>query len=163
MPSFRRLKLRIIAIGKTSYPYISEGVEVYLPRIMRYLPFSYEELPLSKKLGKLPVDKQLEEESKLYFQHIGSDDVVFLFDEKGKMFDSPEFADFFQNKMNSGIKVLTLLIGGAYGFHDSIYKRATGKISLSQMTFSHQMVRLFAVEQVYRAYSIINGEPYHHS
>lgn len=156
------MKLRIIAIGKTSYPYINEGLDVYFPRIGRYLPFSYEEIPLQKKLGKLPVDKQMEEEAKLILQQIGTDDQVYLFDENGKSYSSPGFADFFQARMNAGTKVLTIVIGGAYGFHTSVYNRSAGKISLSSMTFSHQMVRLFAVEQVYRAFSIIKGEPYHH-
>lgn len=157
------MKIRLIAISKTSYPYITEGVEVYIPRIQRYLPFSYEELVLPKKFNTLPEDRLKDEEGKLILSKVGSDEQLILFDERGKSVSSPEFANWLQQRMNSGAKSLCLVIGGAYGFSDEVYKRANGQLSLSKMTFSHQMVRLFAIEQVYRGLSILNGEPYHHA
>jgi len=157
------VKIRLIAISKTSQSYLTEGIDVFEGRIKRYLPFSFEELNTPKKWGTLPENKQKEEEGKLLLSKISSDDVIILLDERGKSYTSPDFANFLQKKMNSGAKSLAFVIGGAYGFSDDVYARASDKISLSKMTFSHQMVRLFAIEQIYRGFSILNNEPYHHS
>lgn len=135
----------------------------YESRIKRYLPFEYEELITPKKWGNYPEQKQKEEEGKLLLSKLKSDDHLILLDERGKQYSSPDFAEFLQKKMNSGIRNLTFVIGGAYGFSDAVYAKALSKLSLSKMTFSHQMIRLFAIEQIYRGLSILNNEPYHHS
>jgi 23S rRNA (pseudouridine1915-N3)-methyltransferase len=155
------VKCKLLSIGKTSYPYIQEGIEVYLPRITRYIPFTYVELPLPKNSTSLPREKLLAEESKIFLAQIDPSDRLYLFDEKGKAFTSREFAAMMEKQVLGASKNAVFAIGGAYGFHSSLYERANGLISLSKMTFSHQMVRLFAVEQIYRALSIMRNEPYH--
>lgn len=157
------MKIRLIAISKTTYPYIAEGVSVYVPRIQRYLPFSYEELVVPKKHQQLPEGKLKQAEGDLLLSKIGKEEMLILLDERGKSFDSAAFAGWLQQRMNAGTRSLCLVIGGAYGFSEEVYARAEGQISLSKMTFSHQMIRLFAIEQVYRGLSILNGEPYHHA
>lgn len=155
------MKFKLLSIGKTSYPYINEGINVYLPRISRYIPFTYSELPLPKHSSSLPKDKLLAEEAKVFLAHLDISDTLFLFDEKGREYSSRDFSALLEKQMASPSKHTVFAIGGAYGFHSSLYERANGLISLSKMTFSHQMVRVFALEQIYRALSIIRNEPYH--
>lgn len=157
------MKIRLIAISKTSQSFLNEGISLYESRIKRYLPFTFEELNVPKKWGSWPEIKQKEEEGKLLLSKLNPDEILVLLDERGRSFTSPEFANYLQQKMNAGTKSLVFVIGGAYGFSDEVYARAQEKISLSKMTFSHQMIRLFAIEQIYRGFSILNNEPYHHS
>ena len=157
------MKIRLIAINKTSHSYLNEGITLFEGRIKRYLPFSYEELQVPTKWGSLSEQKQKEEEGKLLLSKIGADEFLILLDENGMQFSSVGFAEYLQQRMNSGVKTLSFVIGGAYGFSEEVYGRASAKISLSKMTFSHQMVRLFAIEQLYRGLSILNNEPYHHA
>lgn len=162
-PVFRTLKLQLIAIGKTNADFIADGIALYVPRIRRYLPFAYDELHIPSTAGKLPVNKQLEEESRILLQALSPETTLVLFDERGKSLSSEAFAAFLQQKMNAGTRKLSFVLGGPFGFHPSIYERANDRVSLSPMTFPHQMVRLFAAEQIYRAFSILGGEPYHHA
>lgn len=150
-----------MSIGKTSYPYLTEGINVYLPRISRYVPFVYAELPLPKHSASLPREKLLAEEAKAFMAQLEASDMLFLFDEKGREYTSREFSVLLEKQLSTAAKNTVFAIGGAYGFHSSLYERANGLISLSRMTFSHQMVRVFALEQIYRAFSIMRNEPYH--
>ncbi len=156
------MKIKVLAIARTEEAYLREGIELYLNRIKHYLPFEYVEVSDKKIAKKITAEQQKQREAEIILPMLGSADELYLFDEGGREFDSVGFSDFLQKKMNAGTKTLVLLIGGPYGFSDLLYDRAIGKLSLSRMTFSHQMVRLFALEQVYRALTIIKGEPYHH-
>lgn len=137
-------------------------MEVYLKRLPHYLPFEYHELPDVKNARKLGNDLLKEAEGKAFLAKLDNTDHVILLDEGGKVRTSRELAGFFEKHMLGGTRRLVLVIGGAYGFSPELYKRANGKLSLSPMTFSHQMVRVIALEQLYRAQSILKGEPYHH-
>ena len=149
--------------GKTSFEYLKEGCEIYTKRLKHYCKVEWIELPYPK-LGKSPDQKTVKlTEGKLILNEVINSDYLILLDEKGKEFSSTQFSVFLQKRMNSGVSNLVVIIGGAYGFSEDVYARANDKISLSKMTFSHQMVRLFALEQFYRAFTILKGEPYHHS
>ena len=141
---------------------LKEGIFEYESRLKHYNPFVFREMPDIRKGSKLDKEKLKSEEGTLLLSKIDPADHVVLLDEKGKMFRSIEYADYLQKMMNAGWKNVCFLIGGAYGFSDEVYKRANDKISLSKMTFSHQMVRLFFLEQTYRAFTILKGEKYHH-
>lgn len=154
--------IKIIAIGKTDHPAIQELTELYSQRIGHYLRFEWEIIPDLKNTKSLSQSAQKEKEGELILKKINSSDELILLDENGKSFDSVGFSDFLQKKMNTGIKQLIFVIGGPYGFSDVVYQRANGKVSLSKMTFSHQMIRPFIAEQIYRAMTILRGEPYHH-
>ncbi|MDO6471986.1 23S rRNA (pseudouridine(1915)-N(3))-methyltransferase RlmH [Maribacter sp. 1_MG-2023] len=156
------MTIKLLAIGKTDSSQLQELIEVYQKRLQHYINFETELIPDLKKTKNLSEDQQKDKEGELILKRLAPTDVLILFDEKGKQYTSVEFSTFLQKKMNSGIKQLVFLIGGPYGFSNEIYSKATGKISLSKMTFSHQMVRLFITEQVYRAYTILKNEPYHH-
>lgn len=156
------MTIKLLAIGKTDSSQLQELIEVYQKRLQHYVNFEIELIPDLKKTKNLSEDQQKDKEGELILKRLAPTDVLILFDEKGKQYTSVEFSTFLQKKMNSGIKQLVFLIGGPYGFSNEIYYKATGKISLSKMTFSHQMVRLFITEQVYRAYTILKNEPYHH-
>ncbi|WP_299317667.1 23S rRNA (pseudouridine(1915)-N(3))-methyltransferase RlmH [uncultured Maribacter sp.] len=156
------MTIKLLAIGKTDSSQLQELIEVYQKRLQHYVNFEIELIPDLKKTKNLSEDQQKDKEGELILKRLAPTDVLILFDEKGKQYTSVEFSTFLQKKMNSGIKQLVFLIGGPYGFSNEIYSKATGKISLSKMTFSHQMVRLFITEQVYRAYTILKNEPYHH-
>ncbi len=155
------MKLQLWTIGKTNDAYLKDGCAQYTKRLPHYLPFEYIEIPEPKNT-KVSSDVLKKEEEKLLFDRLQDSDQLILLDEKGSEFTSAEFAGFIQKKMNSVAGNLIFLIGGPYGFSEAVYKRANGKIALSKMTFSHQMVRLFALEQLYRACTIIKGEKYHH-
>ncbi len=157
------MTIKLLAIGKTDSTELQQLIALYEKRLSHYINFELELIPDIKKTKNLSQEQQKEKEGELILKKLTSTDALVLLDENGKQFNSVEFSSYLQKKMNSGIKQLIFAIGGPYGFSDAVYKTATGKISLSKMTFSHQMVRLFMVEQVYRAFTILKNEPYHHS
>lgn len=157
------MTIKLLAIGKTDSPELQQLIGVYEKRLGHYINFSLVLIPDLKKTKNLSEQQQKEKEGELILEQLSPTDVLVLLDENGKQFNSVEFSGYLQKKMNSGIKQLVFVIGGPYGFSETVYKTAKGKISLSKMTFSHQMVRLFVVEQVYRAFTILKNEPYHHS
>ena len=156
------MRMHVMFIGKTMGKLFQEAISDYQQRLTHYVPFAIEEVPDLKNTKSLTEEQQKEKEADMVFDRLQSGDVLVLLDEKGKEFTSREFSTFLENKMHTVNKRLVLLIGGPYGFSQRIYDAAQGKISLSKMTFSHQMVRLFLVEQIYRAFTIMRGEPYHH-
>jgi 23S rRNA (pseudouridine1915-N3)-methyltransferase len=156
------MNIRLLAIGKTDRKELESLIADYQKRLSFYIKFDLEILPDIKNVKNLSESQQKEKEGELILSKLAATDQLVLLDEKGKSFTSVEFSEELQKKMNSGIKTLVLVIGGPYGFSDAVYARAASKISLSKMTFSHQMVRLFIVEQIYRAFTILRGEPYHH-
>lgn len=162
LPYICSMNIKLLAIGKTDSKPLQELIDVYTKRLNFYVSFDIELIPDIKNTKNLSETEQKEKEGELILKKIQPTDVLVLLDEKGKMFSSVDFADYLQKKMNSGIKQLVLIIGGPYGFSEEVYQKAQGKISLSAMTFSHQMVRLFITEQVYRAFTILRNEPYHH-
>lgn len=157
------MKIKLLAVGKTEDEYLKTGISVYETRLKRYLPYEQAIIPALKNTKNLSEGEQKKKEGELILQAVGSSDTLILLDEGGKQHTSVEFAGMLRQLMNSGIKNVIFVIGGPYGFSEEVYRRANGKLSLSKMTFSHQMVRLFFVEQVYRAMTILNNEPYHHS
>jgi 23S rRNA (pseudouridine1915-N3)-methyltransferase len=156
------MKICLLVIGKTDEAYLQKGIELFLKRIPHYISFEMKIIPDVKNSKNLSEEQQKEKEGELILQLISTSDELLLLDEQGMEFSSTEFARFLEKKMISGIKRLVFVIGGPYGFSGNIYSRAIGKISLSKMTFSHQMVRLIFLEQLYRAMTILKGEPYHH-
>ena len=156
------MKVCLLVIGKTDETYLQKGIELFLKRIPHYISFEMKAIPDIKNTKNLSEDQQKEKEGELILQQISSSDELFLLDEQGMEVSSVEFARFLEKKMISGIKRLVFVIGGPYGFSENVYSRANGKVSLSKMTFSHQMVRLIFLEQLYRAMTILKGEPYHH-
>lgn len=156
------MKLHVIFTGKTTGKLFQEAIADYQSRLVHYVPFSIEELPDLKNTKNLTEEQQKEKEADMLFEKLQPGDVLVLLDEKGKEFTSREFSTYLDNKQQTVGKRLVFLIGGPYGFSQRVYDAAQGKISLSKMTFSHQMVRLFLVEQIYRAYTILNNQPYHH-
>ncbi len=156
------MKITLLAIGKTDDKNLQILIENYQNRLKHYINFNLEIIPDIKKSKKLNRVQQKEKEGELILKKLSSNDQLVLLDEKGTSYGSKEFSTLIQKKMNSGIKQLVLVIGGPYGFSDAVYKKSQGKISLSKMTFSHQMIRLFIVEQVYRAFTLLKNEPYHH-
>jgi len=156
------MKIFLLVIGKTDDTYLQKGIEIFLKRIPHYISFEMKVIPDLKNSKSLSEDQQKEKEGELIIQQLTPSDELFLLDENGLETSSVEFARFLEKKMISGIKRLVFVIGGPYGFSNSIYSRANRKLSLSKMTFSHQMVRLIFVEQLYRAMTILKGEPYHH-
>ena len=145
------MKILLLVIGKTDEDYVFDGLEKYKNRLKHYINFEYEEILDLKNRKTLSKDQQKKQESDLIFSRLKMGDKVVLLDEKGVSFGSVEFSKYLQKKMNSGIKRLVFLVGGPYGFDKSIYDKHQDKLSLSKMTFSHQMVRLFFCEQLYRA------------
>lgn len=156
------MKITLLLIGKTTTKYMQEGIELYVKRLAHYIPFEIRLLPDIKASKTLSSEKQKEMESLICLSAIGQSDYVVLLDERGKEMTSREFAGYIDKKMITVPKNLVFVIGGPYGFTESMYARANEKLSLSKMTFSHEMIRLFFVEQIYRAMTILNGEPYHH-
>lgn len=156
------MKISLLCIGKTDDRYIQEGMEKYLKRLKHYVSFQVIELPDIKNVKNLSESQQKEREGEMLLKQISSQDFVLLLDERGKEFRSVEFSVYLEQKMVSSTSHLVFIIGGPYGFADAVQRRANYSISLSKMTFSHQMIRLFFVEQLYRAFSIMRGEPYHH-
>jgi 23S rRNA (pseudouridine1915-N3)-methyltransferase len=156
------MKIALIAVGKTDASYLQEAVSVYEKRLTLYLPFEFEMIPDLKNAKNLSEEQQKEQEGEKIKRLIQSGDYVVLLDEKGKEFTSAGFAGYIEKKSHAVSKRLVFVIGGPYGFSKEVYDLAAEKISLSKMTFSHQMVRLFFIEQLYRAMTILNNEPYHH-
>lgn len=156
------MKIKLLAIGKTDDKNLQALVQSYENRLKHYIRFEIELIPDIKNAKNLSKNQLKEKEGELILKKIKSDDNLILLDEKGHEFRSIEFSRFLQKKMNSGIKQMILVIGGPYGFSEKVYQKSTGKISLSKMTFPHQMIRLFVVEQIYRAFTILKNEPYHH-
>ncbi len=156
------MQITLIAIGKTDSVDLEQLISIYEKRLQHYIKFQFQIIPDIKNSKHLSETQQKEKEGELILSQLQSSDVLVLLDEKGKHYTSMEFSQFLQKKMNSGIKNMVLVIGGPYGFSDAVYAKAHGKISLSKMTFSHQMVRLFLVEQLYRGFTILRNEPYHH-
>ncbi|PZU90962.1 MAG: 23S rRNA (pseudouridine(1915)-N(3))-methyltransferase RlmH [Chryseobacterium sp.] len=155
------MRINLICIGKTDDKEIVSLTKYYLPRIPKHWNFELIEIPDVKNAKNLSSDQLKKEEAKLFQNQIDSSDLVILLDEKGKQFTSREFSEKIDFWMGSSVKKVNILIGGAYGFSEEIYQRANEKISLSKMTFTHQMIRLFFVEQIYRAATILQGKPYH--
>jgi len=155
------LKIVILTLGKTNASYLREGIVVYQDRLKHYAKVEYKELPDVPAKG-ITADVLKEREGEQFMKQLKPDDVVLLLDENGEHFSSRGFAEFLQRRMNSGVKQLVLIIGGAFGFSNAMYARANGKISFSKMTYSHEMIRLLLVEQLYRAHTILKGESYHH-
>lgn len=156
------MKICLLSFGKTDAAYIQEGVLNYEKRLKRYISFERIEIPDLRKAKNMSESQQKVEEGKKILDKIQNGDWIVLFDEKGVEFTSDGFAQFIQKKMNQSMKRIVFIIGGPYGFSEEVYQRANQKLALSKMTFSHQMVRLFAVEQIYRGFTILKGEPYHH-
>ncbi|MEX0314039.1 MAG: 23S rRNA (pseudouridine(1915)-N(3))-methyltransferase RlmH [Allomuricauda sp.] len=156
------MQITVLAIGKTDSSELAKLIAVYEKRLGHYIKFKFVVIPDLKNSKNLSEKLQKEKEGELILSQVHSSDTLLLLDENGKQFSSVEFAQFLQKKMNSGLKHLVLAIGGPYGFSGKVYQRCNGQISLSKMTFSHQMVRLFLIEQLYRGFTILKNEPYHH-
>lgn len=157
------MNIKLIAIGKTDNKNLQLLIDEYTRRLSFYIKFELEIIADIKNVKNLSESQQKEKEGELILTKLTQTDQLILLDENGKSFSSIEFADNLQKKMSSGVKTLVFVIGGPYGFSDAVYNKSFGKISLSKMTFSHQMVRLFFIEQLYRGFTILKGEPYHHN
>ena len=155
------MKIRLLVVGKTKEKDIQSGIDEYLKRLTRYINFQMEVIPDVKVSKKMSSGEVKTLEGKEILKRLDKD-VLILLDEKGKEFTSVGFAKWIENQQMNSTKQLTFLIGGAYGFSEEVYQRATSKIALSKMTFTHQMIRLIFIEQLYRAFTIIKGEKYHH-
>jgi len=158
----KNMKILLLTIGKTDEDYLITGIKKYVGRIGHYASFEMKELPDPRNRKTLSEDQQKKAESFLLLQQLQPGDHVILLDENGKQFTSVAFAENIEKLTASGTKRVVFIIGGPYGFAQEVYDRANAKLSLSPMTFSHQMVRLIFVEQLYRAFTILKGEPYHH-
>ncbi len=156
------MQIKLLTVGKTDHASILELIKEYESRLSHYIRFELEVIPDLKNTKSLSEASQKEKEGELILKKILTADELILLDERGKSFSSVEFSSLLQKKMNSGLKTLIFVIGGPYGFSEAVYARANGKISISKMTFSHQMIRPFFIEQLYRAFTILKGEPYHH-
>jgi 23S rRNA (pseudouridine1915-N3)-methyltransferase len=157
------LKVKFICIGKTGKDFLITGEQEYLKRLTHYITIERIEIPDLKNAKKLTIDQIKDLEGKEILNRVSNGEQIILLDENGKQFSSVEFSDFLQQKFNQGSKGLVFIVGGAYGFSDEVYKASVSKISLSKMTFSHQMIRMIFFEQLYRSMTILKGEPYHHS
>ena len=156
------MNIKVLAIGKTDNKNLQALIEEYTKRLGFYIKFDLDIIPDIKNAKNLSESEQKIKEGQLILNKLSPTDYLILLDENGKEFSSIGFSEFLQKKMNSGLKTIVFVIGGPYGFSEEVYKKAEGKVSLSQMTFSHQMIRLFVIEQIYRAFTILNNEPYHH-
>lgn len=157
------MKVECWFIGKTTPPYLEEGVQVFQQRLRHYLPFQVELIPDIKQAGKLGPDQLKDKEAAAILQRLRPEDWLVLLDERGKEFTSEQFAKYLEQQLGQSHRRLIFLVGGAYGFAPALYERANAKMALSRLTFSHQMVRLFFLEQLYRAMSILRNEPYHNT
>ena len=156
------MEITLIVIGKTNAKYLIEGLDEYTRRLKHYITYNINILPDIKNTKNLTEEQQKETEGKLILNALKPGDFLVLLDERGKEFSSMQFSDYLQRKMNSVLRRLVFVVGGPYGFSKDVYNKADEKLSLSKMTFSHEMIRLFFTEQIYRAMTIIRGEPYHH-
>lgn len=155
------MKLILLTVGKTDVPWVRAGLDLYISRLQHYVRFELKEIPELKGAASLSEEQIKTREGALILKEAGDAEIILL-DEHGREFRSIEFAKEIQNRLNRGGKDICFVVGGAYGFSPEVYAKASGKISLSKMTFSHQMVRAIFAEQLYRAFTIIKGEPYHH-
>ena len=156
------MKIGLIVIGKTDARYFVEAIEEYRGRLIHYIPFELEVIPDIQNAKNLSEAQQKEREGELILKALQTGDYLVLLDEHGKEFTSMQFATYIEKKMHTVPKRLVFVVGGPYGFSEAVYRAASEKISLSKMTFSHQMIRLIFIEQLYRAMTILHGEPYHH-
>ena len=155
------MNIKLIVVSKTDIPYLRTGIDEYVGRLKHYCDFEIVVIPALKNLGKISAEEIKEREGQLILKQLDKVDHVVLLDEHGREYTSVGFSEYLQKQMNAGIRTIAFVIGGAFGFSPSVYAKATHKVSLSQMTFNHQMVRLFFVEQLYRAYTILHHEKYH--
>lgn len=156
------MKITLLTVGKTDKDWVKQGIDIYASRMKHYFPFSIVEIPELKNVSSLSQDQIKTKEGELILKNVKPTDDIILLDERGREFSSMEFAKALQDKISYTGKDIVFVIGGAYGFSDAVRQRSNSKISLSRMTFSHQMVRAIFVEQLYRAFTIMKGEPYHH-
>jgi 23S rRNA (pseudouridine1915-N3)-methyltransferase len=156
------MKVEFWVIGNTSFDYLKEGTAIYEKRLKHYLPFEYKVIPDIKQAKNLSSEQLKEKEGLVLLQKLNKGDYLILMDENGKEMSSVKFASYLENLLQQSYKKLIFVVGGAYGFSPAVYQRANAKLSLSKMTFSHQMIRVFALEQLYRAMSILRNQPYHH-
>ena len=156
------MKIVLVVVGKTNEKYLTEGISDYQKRLNHYTNFEIVEISNIKNAKNFSEKELIKKEGEMILKQINTSDYLVLLDDKGNDFSSPSFAEKLQQWMISGKKRLVFVVGGAYGFSQEVYDRGNEKLSLSKMTFSHQMVRLFFVEQLYRGYTILNNEPYHH-
>ncbi|NCT09264.1 MAG: 23S rRNA (pseudouridine(1915)-N(3))-methyltransferase RlmH [Flavobacteriia bacterium] len=156
------MKIKLLAIGKTDSKPLQLLMDEYQQRLKHYIKFEFEMIPDIKNAKNLSESQQKEKEGELILSKLQPTDELLLLDENGNQFSSLEFSSYLQKKMNAGVKQFVLVIGGPYGFSEAVYAKSLGKISLSKMTFSHQMIRVFVIEQLYRAFTILKNEPYHH-
>jgi 23S rRNA (pseudouridine1915-N3)-methyltransferase len=156
------MKVTLLVIGKTNEAYLQEGIAMYAKRLQHYIPFEYKELPDVRNAKNLPHEQLKIQEGELILRQLGAHDELLLLDENGTQFSSEEWAAHLGKKLCGTAKSLLFTVGGAFGFADNVIQRASGTVSLSRMTFSHQMARLIFAEQLYRAFTILKGEPYHH-
>ncbi len=156
------MTIKLLCIGKTDNRELKQLIEVYKDRLQFYNKFEIDIIPDLKKTKNLDENQQKEKEGELILSKVQNSDYLVLLDENGKEFSSEKFSAYIQKRLNSGLKQLIFVIGGPYGFSEAVYQRTDAKVALSQMTFSHQMVRLFFTEQLYRAFTILRNEPYHH-
>ena len=155
------MKITLLTVGKTDVRWVREGLELYVSRLSHYVRFSLKEIPELKNVSAFTKEQIKEKEGDLILSSLAPGDFVVLLDERGRKYRSVEFADFIRERLNRGADMV-FVVGGAYGFPQKVYSRADSMMSLSDMTFSHQMVRTIFAEQLYRAFTIIRGEPYHH-
>ncbi len=161
-PNIVSVKILLLTIGNTDKKYMREGIDDYVKRLSFYLPFEMKVIPDIKNRSSLSTELQKEKEGQLILSQVSSGDYLVLLDEHGTEFSSVDFSKWIEKKMIAGTRQLTFVIGGPYGFSNAVYQRSDVKISMSKLTFSHQMARMIFVEQVYRAMTIIKNEPYHH-
>lgn len=155
------MNIKLIVVGKNEQKYLKEALDIYIKRLTHYINFELVVLPDVKNAKNLSVSELKDKEAELILKHSAKADKVVLLDEKGKEFSSVEFSKYIEKQMNASLKTLAFVVGGAFGFSEKVYSQANEKLSISKMTFSHQMIRLLFVEQLYRAFTIIKGEPYH--
>lgn len=156
------MKITLLTVGKTDKDWVRKGLDIYVSRLKHYIPFSIVEIPELKNVSSLTKEQIKSKEGDLIMKNIRPSDHLCLLDERGKEYSSTELARLMESRLSYAGKDIVYVIGGAYGFSEAVYNRADSKISLSRMTFSHQMVRVIFAEQLYRAFTIIKGEPYHH-
>jgi 23S rRNA (pseudouridine1915-N3)-methyltransferase len=156
------MEVKLVTVGKTDVPWVKEGLDLYVSRLRHYVPFTLVEIPQLKNVSAFSQEQIKEKEGELILKQVAPGDTVILLDERGRQYRSVEWADWIQRQLSMGGKGLVFVVGGAYGFSQKVYDRSNGLVSLSKMTFSHQMVRTVFAEQLYRAFTIIRGEPYHH-
>ena len=156
------MRISLLTVGKTDVKWVREGLETYVSRLSHYVPFSLEEIPELRNASALSREQIREKEGELILRRLKDTDEVILLDEHGREYRSVEWAAFLGEKLSRSSRDLVFVVGGAYGFSQKVYDRAASRLSLSKMTFSHQMVRTIFAEQLYRAFTIIKGEPYHH-